>query len=101
MERELQWLSWNKSSEGPSLNTKNNRNRTNNQISRRGFLEVGSAVTGVAGVLAMTGIASAQELVPGVKTGKSTHITDPGPTDKHLDAADPDISVPPPTDAGG
>ena len=56
------------------MNTENNRNRTNNQISRRGFLEVGSAVTGVAGVLAMTGIASAQELVPGVKTGKTTHI---------------------------
>jgi oxalate decarboxylase len=83
------------------VNTENNRNRTNNQISRRGFLEVGSAVTGVAGVLAITGIASAQELVPGVKTGKSTHITDPGPTDKHLDAPNPDISVPPPTDGGG
>jgi hypothetical protein len=39
--------------------------------------------------------------VPGVKAGKSTHITDPGPTDKHLDAANPDISVPPLTDAGG
>jgi hypothetical protein len=90
------------------VDTNNNRNKTtndksnNNDISRRGFLELGSAaVTGVAGVLAMTGIASAQELVPGVKTGKSTYITDPGPTDKQLDAANPDISVPPPTDAGG
>ena len=90
------------------MDTNNNRNKTNNDksnnndISRRGFLELGSAaVTGVAGVLAMTGIASAQELVPGVKTGKSTYITDPGPTDKQLDAANPDISVPPPTDAGG
>jgi hypothetical protein len=89
------------------VNTENSRNKTNNdksnnnQISRRGFLEVGSAVTGVAGVLAMTGIASAQELVPGVKTGKSTHITDPGPTDKQLDAANPDVNVPPLTDGGG
>jgi hypothetical protein len=39
--------------------------------------------------------------VPGVKTGKSAHITDPGLIDKHLDAANPDISVPPLTDAGG
>jgi oxalate decarboxylase len=90
------------------VDTNNNRNKNNNdktnnnEISRRGFLELGSAaVTGVAGVLAMTGIASAQELVPGVNTGKSTYITDPGPTDKQLDAANPDISVPPPTDAGG
>ena len=26
------------------------------------------------------------------KTGKSGHITDPGPTDKHMDSANPDIS---------
>jgi hypothetical protein len=67
------------------VDTKNNRNKTNNdksnnnEISRRGFWELGSAaVTGVAGVVAMTGIASAQEqeLMPGVKTGKSTHLTD-------------------------
>ena len=60
------------------MNTKTDHNQTNNdksnsnEISRRGFLELGSvAVTGVAGVLAMTRTASAQELVPGVKTGKA------------------------------
>jgi oxalate decarboxylase len=85
-----------------SRNKTNNDKSNNNEISRRGFLELGSAaVTGVAGVLAMSGIASAQELVPGVKTGKSTHITDPGPTDNLLDAANPDSNVPPLTDAGG
>jgi oxalate decarboxylase len=92
------------------LETNNNPNKTNestgnnHQISRRGFLELGSAaVTGVAGVLAMTDVAAGQEqeLVSGVKTGKSTHMTDPGPTDKVLDMVNPDISVPPPTDAGG
>ncbi|MGB8988987.1 MAG: cupin domain-containing protein [Candidatus Sulfotelmatobacter sp.] len=97
-------------SEVTTLETNNNHNKTNedagnkNQISRRGFLELGSAaVTGVAGVLAMTDIAAGQEqeLMPGVKTGKSTHMTDPGPTDKALDTVNPDISVPPPTDAGG
>jgi oxalate decarboxylase len=92
------------------VDTNNNHNKTNNnksnnnENSRRECSELGSAaVTEVAGVLAMTGIAAAQEqkLVPGVKAGKSTHITDPGPTDKQLDAANPDISVPPRTDAGG
>ena len=49
----------------------------------------------------MTGIASTQEVVPGVKTGRSTQLTDPGPTDKQLDAANPNINVPPLTDGGG
>jgi hypothetical protein len=63
-------------------NEPNNDKSNNNEISPRGFLELGSAaVTGVAGVLAMTGIASAQQLVPGVKTGKGSYITDPGPTE--------------------
>jgi hypothetical protein len=46
------------------VDTSNNRNKTNNdksnnnEISRRGFLELGIGVgDGVAGVLAMTGIA--------------------------------------------
>jgi hypothetical protein len=83
------------------VDTKNNRNKTNNdksnnnEICRRGFLELGSAaVTGVAGVFATRGIASAQELVPVVKTGKSMYITVPGPTDKQLGAAIADMSVP-------
>ena len=76
-------------------NKPNNDKSNNNKIFRRGFLELGSAaVTGVAGVFATRGIASAQELVPVVKTGKSTYITVPGPTDKQLDAANPDMSVP-------
>jgi len=76
-------------------NKPNNDTSNNDKISRRGFLEPGSAaVTGVAGVFATRGIASAQELVPVVKTGKSMYITVPGPTDKQLGAAIADMSVP-------
>jgi len=74
----------------------------NNGISRRGFLGLGSAaVAGVAGIVAATEVMSAQSSVPGVKTGKTTRITDPGPTDKALDEANPDANVPPISDGGG
>lgn len=73
-----------------------------NDISRRGFLELGSAaVAGVAGILAMNDVASAQSSSAEVKTGRTTRISDPGPTNKALDAANRDVSVPPLTDAGG
>lgn len=74
----------------------------NSDISRRGFLELGSAaVAGVAGILAMTEIASGQSASQEVKAGRSARISDPGPVNKDLDAANPDVSVPPLTDAGG
>ena len=70
-------------------------------ISRRGFLELGSAaVAGVAGIVSVADAASAQSSEK-VSTGRSTSITDPGPTDKFLDSANPDINVPPLTDSGG
>src|SRR5581483_8774124 len=71
------------------------------EISRRGFLELGSAaMAGVAGILSVADTASAQSSEK-VFTGRTTRITDPGPTDKLLDSANPDISVPPLTDSGG
>ena len=71
------------------------------EISRRGFLELGSAaVAGVAGIFSVADAASAQSSET-IATGRSTRITDPGPTDKHLDATNPDVSVPPLTDSGG
>src|SRR5690349_19107091 len=74
----------------------------NNEISRRGFLELGSAaVAGVAGILATSEVASAQSAPGEVKTGRTTKISDPGPTNKSLDTANRDVSVPPLTDAGG
>ena len=71
------------------------------EISRRGFLELGSAaVAGVAGMLSVAETASAQSSEK-VSTGRSARITDPGPTNHSLDSANPDISVPPLTDSGG
>jgi len=72
-----------------------------NELSRRKFIEIGSvAAATTAGVL-LTGAASAQSSTPGVKTGRSTSLTDPGPTDKSLDSANPDSYQPPLSDAGG
>src|SRR6266404_7057011 len=72
-----------------------------NELSRRKFIEIGSvAVATTAGVL-LTGAASAQSSTPGVKTGRSTSLTDPGPTDKSLDSANADSNQPPLNDAGG
>ena len=72
-----------------------------NELSRRKFIEIGSvAAATTAGVL-LTGAASAQSSTPGVKTGRSTSLTDPGPTDESLDSANPDSYQPPLSDAGG
>ena len=50
------------------------------EISRRGFLELGTAaVAGVAGILAINDVAAAQSSGE-VKTGRATRISDPGPT---------------------
>jgi oxalate decarboxylase len=38
--------------------------------------------------------------VTGVKTGRTNHITDPGPTSPVLDAANPDSTLPPVSDTG-
>ena len=75
--------------------------KNDSEISRRGFLEIGTAaVAGVAGILAINDVAAAQSSGE-VKTGRATRISDPGPTNKALDAANADVSVPPLTDAGG
>jgi len=75
--------------------------KNKNELSRRKFMEIGSvAAATTAGVL-LTGVASAQSSTPGVKTGRSTSLTDPGPTDKSLDSANPDSNQPPLSDAGG
>src|SRR6201984_3630886 len=75
--------------------------KNKNELSRRKFIEIGSvAAATTAGVL-LTGPASAQSSTPGVKTGRSTSLTDPGPTDKSLDSANPDSYQPPLSDAGG
>jgi len=85
------------------VDTKNDRNTKSldNEISRRGFLEIGSAAAVTTAGILLSGAASGQSSTPGVKIGRTTALTDPGPTDKALDAANPDSNIPPPTDAGG
>lgn len=68
-------------------------------VSRRGFLGA-AAATAAAGVLSVATGADGQSS-QAVKTGKATSISDPGPGNKPLDAANPDSRVPPPTDGGG
>jgi oxalate decarboxylase len=71
------------------------------ELSRRGFLEMGSAAAVTTAGLLLTGAATAQSSTTGVRTGRTANLSDPGPTDKPLDAANADSNVPPLTDAGG
>ena len=71
----------------------------NNQLSRRGFLGVGSAaLAAVAGGLAVSG-ATAQEGQPAGNARTDRSATDPGPTNALLDAQNPDSAWPPATDS--
>jgi oxalate decarboxylase len=74
-------------------------NRKQEKVSRRKFLEFGTgAIAATAGLLSIPAIAAQQQEV---KTGRAATLTDPGPTDKALDAANPDINLPPVSDTGG
>src|SRR6266404_5731191 len=70
-------------------------------LSRRGFLEIGSAAAVTTAGVLLTGTAMSQSSTAGVRTGRTKSLTDPGPTDRPLDGANPDSNVPPLTDAGG
>jgi oxalate decarboxylase len=71
-------------------------------VSRRTFLEFGTgAVAATAGLLAVPGMAVGQSAQQGVKTGWAATLSDPGPTDKALDNANPDTNIPLLSDAGG
>jgi oxalate decarboxylase len=73
---------------------------TKEQLSRRGFLEVGSAALGAAvGALAVSGAAAAQEQTKTQKPAGDRSKTDPGPANPGLDAQNPDSIWPPPTDS--
>jgi oxalate decarboxylase len=81
--------------------TKEKTDNKKQKFSRRGFLEIGSAAAVTTAGMLLTGAATAQSSTTGVRTGRSTNLSDPGPTDKSLDAANADTNVPPLTDAGG
>src|SRR5882724_13418570 len=65
------------------------------QLSRRGFLGIGSAALAVAAGSAAVSGARAQESQP--RTGRSA--TDPGPTNANMDGQNQDSAWPPNTDS--
>src|SRR6201997_500632 len=69
------------------------------RVSRRGFLELGSAVLAAAGALSAAD-ATAQEQHP-YPTKNDRSSSAPGPGNPAIDAQNPDSFLPPPTDAGG
>src|ERR1700737_4080759 len=74
-------------------------NSNNNKFSRRGFLEVGSAaLAAVAGGLSISS-AMAQEGQQAGNARTDRSSTDPGPTNKALDAQNQDSAWPPGTDS--
>jgi oxalate decarboxylase len=66
---------------------------TKDQVSRRGFLGVGSAALAAVGALSIAG-AAAQEQTAGDRSK-----SDPGPANNSLDAQNPDSMWPPSTDS--
>ncbi len=73
---------------------------TKEQLSRRGFLGVGSAALGAAvGALAVSGAAAAQEQTKTQKPAGDRSKSDPGPANPGLDAQNPDSIWPPSTDS--
>ena len=69
------------------------------KVSRRGFLEIGSAALAAAGALSAAD-AAAQEQHP-YPTKNDRSASAPGPGNPAIDAQNPDSFLPPPTDAGG
>jgi oxalate decarboxylase len=71
---------------------------TDDQLSRRGFLGLGStALAAAAGSLAISGALAQENSAANVRTGRSR--TDPGPANSALDAQNRDSAWPPDTDS--
>jgi oxalate decarboxylase len=68
-------------------------------VSRRNFLEVGSAALAAAGMLSATGAAAQEQKSYPTKNDRSASALGPG--NSELDNQNPDSFLPPPTDAGG
>ena len=69
-------------------------------VSRRGFLEMGSAAALAAAGMLPAANAAGQEEKP-YPTSNDRSTSAPGPGNPALDAQNPDSSLPPPSDAGG
>jgi oxalate decarboxylase len=73
-----------------------NEGKERSGFSRRGFLGIGGAAFGAAAMLSAT---TAQEQ-NGLPSTGDENARDPGPTNRALDAQNPDSSLPPSSDAG-
>ena len=69
------------------------------RVSRRGFLEIGSAALAAAGALSATDVAAQEQHPYPTKNDRSSSASGPG--NPAIDAQNPDSFLPPPTDAGG
>ena len=69
------------------------------RVSRRGFLEVGSAALAAVGALSAADAAAQEQHPYPTKNDRSSSA--PGPENPAIDAQNPDSFLPPPTDAGG
>jgi oxalate decarboxylase len=67
-------------------------------LSRRGFLGIGGAALGAAGMLSAADAAARGQGSPQSSGDRKT--SDPGPTNSTLDAQNPDSNLPPSSDAG-
>ena len=72
-------------------------NSNDGKLTRRNFLEAGSAAIAAAGVTSVTNLPAQDPTQPGYARRKS----DPGPTNPELDAQNSGSFDPPETDAGG
>ncbi len=68
-------------------------------VSRRGFLGIGSAALAAAGMLGATEVQGQEQKPYPTKDDRSASA--PGPGDPAIDEQNPDSFLPPPTDAGG
>src|SRR5258708_2202664 len=69
------------------------------RVTRRGFLEAGSAALAAAGILSVENLAAQQQSDYKPRSDRSK--SDPGPTNPAIDAANPDSNYPLSSDAGG
>ncbi len=75
------------------------RDESRDTVTRRTFLSSSSAALTSATILSPGNPAGQEQ--PGYKPGSDRSTSDPGPTNRALDAANPESNNPVPTDAGG
>jgi len=81
------------------MSNETEKDASKDELTRRGFLGVGSAALAAAGMLASEKLAAQEQAPYQQKSNRSS--SDPGPTNPAIDAANPDSNSPPITDAGG